>query len=218
MVTKRCYRCGETKPASEFYHNRGHRDGLSAACRSCTKAEAHERWRKKHPEPPPYVPPAEKACTKCGVVKPLDQFHRRASARDGRQPYCGACATADALKWNNEHPDYHRQKAREYHRRHPGRTADNNLQWRLGIPRGTYDEMLAAQDGKCAICGATKPGGRTKRFHVDHCHTTGQIRALLCNNCNMGLGAFRDKPDLLIKAAEYIRQHQQVNLSESPGI
>src|SRR5579864_2456523 len=100
METKTCYLCRETKPRAEFYSNRGHADGLSAACRPCTLAEAHKRWRAKHPEPPPYVVPTEKACTKCGEVKPLDQFHRRSSARDGRQPYCAACATADALEWN----------------------------------------------------------------------------------------------------------------------
>jgi hypothetical protein len=207
MVTKRCYRCGKTKPASEFYNNRGHRDGLSAACRPCTLTEAHERWRKKHPEPPPYVAPTEKACTVCGVVKPLDQFHRNKNSRDGRKSDCAACCTAAALKWNNEHPDYHRAKAREYHQRHPGRTADNNLQWRLGVPRGTYDKMLASQGGKCAICGTTDPGPRLKRFHVDHCHTRNQVRGLLCYACNVGLGAFRDKSDLLISASEYILRH-----------
>lgn len=204
MVTKRCYRCGETKPASEFYNNRGHRDGLSAACRPCTKAEAHERWRAKHPEPPPYVAPTEKACTKCHVVKPLDQFHRRASARDGRQPYCGVCATADALAWNQANPGYHRQKANEYRLRHPEKVADRALRWKLGVAVGTYADMLAAQDGKCAICGTTDPGPRIKRFHVDHCHATGQVRGLLCHSCNIGLGAFRDKPNLLILASKYL--------------
>jgi hypothetical protein len=141
-------------------------------------------------------------------VKPLDQFHRRASARDGRQPYCGACATADALKWNNEHPDYHRQKANEYRLRHPEKVADRALRWRLGVAPGAYADMLAAQEGKCAICGTTDPGPRLKRFHVDHCHNSGQVRDLLCNACNVGLGAFRDNSDLLMKASEYITRHR----------
>ncbi len=209
MVTKHCYRCGETKPASEFYNNRGHRDGLSASCQPCTRAEAHERWRRKHPEPPPYVAPTEKACTKCGVVKPLDQFHRHKQSRDGRKSDCGACATAAALKWNQENPDYHRQRAREYHQRHPDRTADLNLRLRHGVPRGTYAAMLAAQDGRCAICGTADPGPRTRRFHLDHCHGTNQVRALLCYARNVGLGAFRDNPVLLVSASVYLRKHKK---------
>ena len=218
METKRCHACRETKPVAEFYSNRGHADGLSAACRPCTKAAAHQRWRAKHPEPPPYVRPTEKACKKCGKIKPLEQFHQRSSARDGRQPECAACATAYALKWNQEHPEYHRQKANEYRLRHPEKVADAHLRWRLGTPRGTYAKMLVAQEGKCAICGTTDPGARTKRFHVDHCHTTNQLRDLLCNTCNVGLGAFRDNPDLLINAAEYLRKHQQINLAENSAV
>ena len=210
MDRKRCALCGEDKPVAQFYKNSGHRDSLSTYCKPCTLADRHRVWRTKHPEPPPYVPPTEKRCTKCGITKPLDQFHRRRSARDGRKEDCAICATAAALAWNEKHPDYHRKKAREYHHRHPDRTADGKLMWRLGVPRGTYAKMLAAQEGKCAICCTTDPGARTKRFHVDHCHVTNQLRGLLCHHCNIGLGSFRDKSDLLIDAAKYLRKHQSV--------
>jgi hypothetical protein len=91
----------------------------------------------------------------------------------------------------------------------PLRYADYGLKKRFGLPMGSYDQMLAEQGGCCAICGATKPGGRTKRFHVDHCHSTGRVRSLLCEGCNNGLGRFRDKPHLLRAAADYLEKHSK---------
>jgi hypothetical protein len=48
--------------------------------------------------------------------------------------------------------------------------------------------------------------GRKLRLNVDHCHVTGKVRGILCNSCNNGLGRFRDNPDLLLKAADYLQQ------------
>jgi len=63
--------------------------------------------------------------------------------------------------------------------------------------------MLADQGGSCAIC-RTAPA-----VHVDHDHETGAVRALLCFNCNGGLGQFRDDPVVLRAAADYVEHHQQ---------
>ena len=77
-----------------------------------------------------------------------------------------------------------------------------------GVTPGQYRNMLEAQGGKCAIaeCGATTPGGRGQRWHIDHDHSTGSTRGLLCHHCNVGLGNFKDKPELLEAAAAYLRQ------------
>ena len=61
--------------------------------------------------------------------------------------------------------------------------------------------MLAEQGGVCAICKVAPAA------HVDHDHATGAVRALLCFNCNGGLGQFKDDPDLLRAAADYVRFH-----------
>lgn len=70
-----------------------------------------------------------------------------------------------------------------------------------GITDEQYVAMLEAQHGKCAICKGHQVEGR--RMCVDHCHKTGQIRGLLCDYCNRGLGFFRDSPDRLREAARY---------------
>jgi hypothetical protein len=65
------------------------------------------------------------------------------------------------------------------------------------------DELLAdikATTTECVICGADEP------LVVDHNHATGKVRGMLCNHCNRGLGHFRDDPELLGFAAEYLRE------------
>jgi hypothetical protein len=72
----------------------------------------------------------------------------------------------------------------------------------------TYEKMLKEQKGLCKIC--EQPNFKMSTCHtgllvVDHCHTTGVVRGLLCHNCNRGLGLFQDNPENLIKASEYLK-------------
>jgi hypothetical protein len=61
--------------------------------------------------------------------------------------------------------------------------------------------MLEAQGSLCLICqGEFTASG----FHVDHCHSTGRVRGLLCSNCNRGLGMFQDDPNVLRAALSYL--------------
>ena len=76
---------------------------------------------------------------------------------------------------------------------------DYILEKRYGVTREQYDELVASG---CAICGTRKPG--KKGFHVDHCHSGGQVRGVLCHGCNVGLGMFQDNPERLLRAAEYL--------------
>jgi hypothetical protein len=69
-----------------------------------------------------------------------------------------------------------------------------------GITYDTYQTMFAEQGGKCAICGK-----QTNRLLVDHCHTTGKIRGLLCPACNSGLGMFKDNIESLSTAIIYLK-------------
>ena len=77
------------------------------------------------------------------------------------------------------------------------------LKRKFGITVERYYTMLKEQNGKCAICGSDKPKGKG-RWHVDHCHKTGEIRGLLCCHCNQALGLFRDNIDTLNSAREYL--------------
>lgn len=87
---------------------------------------------------------------------------------------------------------------------------DKNLREKFGISYLEYEQMLTEQGGVCACCQqpeTTTRRGKQLILAVDHCHATGAVRGLLCNNCNQGLGQFKDKPTLLRKAADYLERH-----------
>lgn len=101
--------------------------------------------------------------------------------------------------WRLAHPERQKQYDPEVKRVY-------DLKKLYGITVDQYDAMLAAQGGKCAICGGPPRGSRGKRFHVDHDHVTGRVRGLLCGHCNHGIGKFRDSPLLLEKVVAYLRR------------
>lgn len=193
MNTKFCRDCGEHRPVSEFTNNRKSRDGLAFYCRRhLAERSARSREARRVQPRKNRVTPAEvivqdghKWCPDCGVVKPLDQFPRTSASRTGRATYCLPC--------HNARGRLSREKvggARTYH-----------LTRRYGISAKEADVMLAEQGGLCAICKSAPA------VHVDHDHATGAVRALLCFNCNGGLGQFKDDPETLHAAAFYVAFH-----------
>lgn len=82
---------------------------------------------------------------------------------------------------------------------------------KYNISEKEYDDLFIKQNFVCAICEEpeTSIDGQTqetKILSVDHCHNSKIVRGLLCNNCNQGLGKFKDNPKLLISAAEYLKK------------
>jgi hypothetical protein len=120
---------------------------------------------------------------------------------------CKACNSARARRYNAAHREERRAydaSRREYKRDWPVRR-------RYGITLANQRELLERQGGRCAICRTPidAPGCSTGGFHVDHDHSTGAVRGLLCNNCNLGVGYFADDPDRLRAAAEYIEINKE---------
>lgn len=74
------------------------------------------------------------------------------------------------------------------------------LKSRYGITPEQFNTLYDNQFGKCAICQQTYHA----TLHIDHDHSNGKIRGLLCNNCNRGLGHFKDSPELLANASKYL--------------
>jgi Recombination endonuclease VII len=108
-------------------------------------------------------------------------------------------------RWRQANADRHNQYQRTY-RSDPDvkrRLRDGYYRRTFGILADEFDELLAKQGGGCAICGV-KPE-RAASLHLDHDHVTGKVRAILCLSCNQGIGKFRDDPELLERAARYLR-------------
>lgn len=206
VTEKRCRRCNETKPSADFYANNQKADGLASYCKACALEYARvlQAAKPKKSRPPEGV----KKCSRCKEIKPVDEFGITAGTPTGLSYYCKLCASTRVADFHKQHPEKHREYAREWGRMNPDKKAAIALKNRLGVPHDTYATMLAKQDGKCAICGTTKPGVRLKRFHVDHCHDTGDIRALLCSTCNTGLGFFKHNVEIIHSAIAYLRRHR----------
>lgn len=203
-MQKTCYACKETKSTSEFYPNNQKSDGFSSYCKACTLAK-HKAKYIAHPRP--RQPDGFKRCPKCGEVKTVENFHSNKRSHDGLASYCKPCSVQSVRDYHKREPQKHRDYNREWGRANPGKKADSQLKTTYGIPHGTYDRMFAEQLGRCAICGTSDPGKTRSRFHVDHCHDTGKVRALLCSTCNTGIGQFKHDVNLLQKAIGYLRQH-----------
>jgi hypothetical protein len=84
-----------------------------------------------------------------------------------------------------------------------------------GIKPADYYRMLDEQGGCCSICKSKDPKSRKYRkatevvFCVDHCHTTGRVRGLLCTACNRAVGLIRDSRETAMRMAEYLKQKEE---------
>lgn len=139
-----------------------------------------------------------KACSDCGEVKALDNFYRNTSCKDGHIGTCKACkARQQRARRASRAPDSQRYIKEAARRR------ENHLKATYGITEEEYSRMYAEQGGVCAICKQSEPiSGRS--LCVDHSHTTGDVRGLLCSNCNRGIGLLQDSVELVRNAYHYL--------------
>lgn len=148
-----------------------------------------------------------KKCYKCGFLKPLNDFHLRKSSKDGYQATCKLCQKIALADRRKADPIKHSNYQKKWRNKNPERAKEINRKTKLkttyGISPEQFNNMLADQDGCCKICKSPHPHGKGT-WHIDHCHSTGKLRGLLCHYCNTGLGAFRDNLFLLKSAMEYL--------------
>lgn len=137
--------------------------------------------------------PRRETCSMCGNV------------RDGSHPsYCRACSNEKNRQWvaNNR-----KRRAKSYR---------NTTLRNHGLTTETYDALLTFQDGKCAGCDVTAANAVAANqfgqgsLHVDHCHTTGELRGLLCSPCNNVLGLADDSQTVLDALATYLERRAPV--------
>ncbi|SRR5258708_4996811 len=126
-----------------------------------------------------------KKCSACKISKSIELFNKNIKTKDGRQNQCREC------KKTYEQKDSARYRRQSW-----------KLKNRYGITVEEKENMRIEQKNKCAIC--KNEFRNEKDVCVDHDHKTDQVRKLLCNNCNIGLGAFMDNPQLLIYASQYL--------------
>ena len=125
-------------------------------------------------------PNALRNCRKCKKTKKINDFYKDKSRPLGHSFLCKNC---------------------ERLRKRPGRPSPD---WKkIGVTIEDYKKFFYNQNGRCAICGKVND---KKRLSFDHNHITMKIRGLLCVNCNLGLGCFKDNKKLLISAIKYLEE------------
>jgi len=169
-----------------------------------------------------------KQCFSCSTKgigpKHESEFSKCAKAPDGLQYMCKACHSeryarnsAEVLvkhrAWREANKDRSREYRRGWSKRNPISVTKKALKRQYGMSVADFEALYKKQNGCCAICGTsilsqitkTRAVDRTKVAHVDHCHSTKSVRGLLCFNCNIGLGKFKDDKELLLSAVRYLR-------------
>lgn len=145
-------------------------------------------------------------CCICKQFLPLtlEYFYQSKTETYGLRRACKACEKSRATAWNNKNIERTKvtsKKWREENKDHVKamQKARDTLRYH-GITSEVIDLIYSAFD-KCDICDK-----KLIKKNLDHNHKTGRIRGVLCNNCNLSIGAMRDNPEVLEKAAEYLRK------------
>lgn len=189
MDSKVCRDCKLPKPLDDFPPSKKNLDGRSSYCRPCMRVRSRASYRKRMTAKGRtvaerrIVPEGHRWCPDCRVVKPLDEFPRNTSGRAGRGRYCLPC---------------HKVRGEANRIKNHGSTRNYHLKRRYGITQDDVDRMLEAQGHNCAVCKKADPE------HVDHDHATGEVRGMLCFNCNQALGNARDDVRVLRNLVRYL--------------
>jgi len=111
------------------------------------------------------------------------------------------------LKNKDKYQKWHKEFAAKNRERITHRAWIRLLLKKYGLTEAQFYDLLDKQDGKCGICEIGISGiiNRYRLAHVDHCHSTGKVRGLLCRKCNVGIGMFGDGHEVASKAVEYLQ-------------
>ena len=113
------------------------------------------------------------------------------------------------IEWRKKNPERYRKAVANWRARNPSYEGNLKLKMRYGITPEKYMEMLTVQNNCCAICGNEETArhnrsNEVQKLAVDHCHVTGKVRGLLCQDCNRGIAKFHDDPVRLKNALKYL--------------
>lgn len=182
----KCSRCKEFFPATrEYFYPNYKYEGWRHTCKCCLKKPVVGLKQMKQ----------EKRCPRCKKTWPTQDFYPTSYSKDGYSSWCKECMKEKV----QTHPQKHVYERRAALRRY-------------GISIDAYDELMQKQNGVCASCGEREVHSRKNKImslSVDHCHVTGKVRGLLCNNCNVALGHLKDDPERIKALLKYLENHNE---------
>jgi len=196
METKRCADCREEKTRDRFGSYN------SWYCKDCLSRRAREwrhRKRAEFLEAYPKQIATSRICSICKQEKPVEEFYFNGKARNHRSSYCKPCSRK--ISRGREKTSIERLR---YKCKHMGTTPE----W--------FKKKFQDQNGLCAICRQpedhpTKNGsGIMRSLAIDHNHSTGKVRGLLCCKCNQSLHRLEKFPGWAESAVEYLKKYQEI--------
>lgn len=161
----------------------------------------------------------EKQCRDYGRTKSVSDFWRRKASSDGYAPGCDEVLAVEEFVRNKTESSGCRNYCKTCHDTIGRNTKERlygarryHLKRRYGLTAAAVKALKRQQGGLCPIC-LSAPAE-----HVDHDHATGAVRAVLCFNCNGGLGQFKDDPGVLRRAAKYVEGEVWTPILVAPGV
>lgn len=193
-----CKTCKRTLPEDYFkivskkcYKNRG---GRSPICKECTYGHLPLKLKRKYHN--------SKVCLICKEDLPIDRFY--ITKFPHISSYCKKCTNK------------RRQEKRNTSGTEKIRSRRKGIE-RFGISVDCFNKMMNEQNEKCAICGISFEEYKEKsnrNFSIDHNHTTGEVRGLLCSSCNTGIGFFKENIESLQKAINYLEKYNNKDVDK----
>lgn len=186
-----CWTCKTEKPIAEFrsWRSRSGKIGYERSCLECARERSRLNARKYS----------------------VDNKERILA--DRRYTYASNDKLREAIKsksssWYARNREAALARCKAYAIKNKEKIRENN-RWRnilrsYGLSRDDYLKIVESQGGLCPICREPLNCSDSKSVHVDHCHSTGKVRGILCAWCNKGLGHFRDNDEALVRAASYV--------------
>lgn len=157
-----------------------------------------------------YLQYTHKRCPACQAVKEVGLFYRKTTktARGWSwDSHCIECRRMACRDYGVASKDARNARLKRWRRLNPSAASKldkrRHLKQKYGITPEHVEAMRQKQGGRCAICERS-----TSRLFVDHCHTKGHVRALVCQTCNTFLGWYEKKADTILKFQKYIEDHR----------
>ncbi len=167
--------------------------------------------KRKGKTPLPRVRPHEKVCATCKETKSYLCFTKVSRRHDLLDSNCKDCRNKIFAEYREANREKLHQRYVEHKKNNPEAVAKAHRKTKLkqyALTPERYDSILVGQEGKCSIC--RRLPHPDQRLAVDHCHTTGQVRGLLCFKCNQAIGALDECPERIFSAIEYLYSAEAV--------
>lgn len=169
-----------------------------------------------------------KECKTCKELLPFSSFYKDKSKEklyhECKKCWCAKCKNyrennplSDNRKkersqewklWISNNKEERKMSVNEWRKRNPKRYKDSFLKRKYSITTDMYNEILNSQNNSCAICKIHESNLNYPMF-IDHCHSTGRFRGLLCRNCNSGIGYFKDNISVIENSISYLEKFKE---------